>query len=98
MSIRLFIKSLARTGEVYARQGQLLAEVIKASGMADSEFGYCGFGLECATCAVKLGRSVGDMSIEEEVMLKAIGKGNEYRCSCQIKVTADMEDLTIELP
>ena len=98
MSIRILVKQALLTTQIHAKSGQMLAEVLKKSRLPNGDFGQCGFNLECGTCVIKADSNMGEMGIEEEMVLKSLGKSKPYRCSCQITITESMNNSVIELP
>ena len=98
MAVRFFLKKAGILKEVHARESVLLAEVIKSSGLVGSEFSQCGFSLECGTCAVRIIPEIEEAEVEEEMVLRSVGRNTTYRCSCQVKVTSALESATIEIP
>jgi ferredoxin len=97
MAFKLFITKGGVVTEIIAKQSAVLAQVIKNSGLVGSGFAQCGFNLECGTCAVKVKPIIQEPDIEEEILLKSIGKYDNYRCSCQVILTEDMNNASIEI-
>ena len=87
--------------EVLAREGESLLDVAHNNGI-DLE-GACESSLACSTCHVILSpiiyESLGDPCEEEEDLLDlAYGLTHTSRLGCQVKVTRDMQDMTVKLP
>ena len=97
MAIRLFLHKSGKITEILAKQNSLLAQNIKNSGIVGSNFGQCGFNLECGTCAVKISPEFEEAEIEEEMVLRSIGKDSTYRCACQVSVTIELNNSNIEI-
>lgn len=66
-----------------------------------SRVGACGGNLECATChvSIKEQKTLSEPTEEELDMLDyAVSRTDASRLACQIKVTADMDGLCIQIP
>ncbi|OMJ88127.1 hypothetical protein SteCoe_10032 [Stentor coeruleus] len=84
--------------EAQARCGSRLANTIKKEGLGSSEFSKCNYKLECGKCIVSSSENIlGCPSKDEEILLTLKGMTNNYRCSCQVIVTPDMQDKIIIL-
>ena len=97
MAIRILLKKAGIIKEIVTKENLVLAEVIKNSGIVGAEFAQCGFNLDCGTCAVKITPEIEEAEIEEEMVLRAVGKDTKYRCSCQIKISSNLNNSSIEI-
>ena len=84
-----------------ARDGETLLEVAHNNGI-DLE-GACESSLACSTCHVILSDEIYDSleepcEEEEDLLDLAYGLTHTSRLGCQIKVTRDMEGMTVKLP
>ena len=87
--------------EVLAREGDSLLDVAQYNGI-DLE-GACESSLACSTCHVILEEKVYDSleepgEEEEDLLDLAYGLTLTSRLGCQVKVTKEMEDMTVRLP
>jgi len=88
--------------EVDAESGMSLMEAAVKNGVASIE-GECGGALACATCHVHIAEEwralTGEASEDELEMLEfAIDPDARSRLGCQIKVTDEMDGLTVFTP
>jgi 2Fe-2S ferredoxin len=97
-----FISAQGDTQVVEARVGDSLMQAAKAGNIhaIDAE---CGGACACATCHVYLAPEwfdrLGPLTESEEMMLEfAQSVAETSRLSCQIKVTDDMDGLSVTLP
>ncbi len=86
---------------VAAKPGDRLLEVAQADGQPLE--GTCEGAMACSTCHVLI--IGGDVELlpepseEEEDMLDfAVGAGRASRLACQIRLTADIAELTVRMP
>jgi 2Fe-2S ferredoxin len=88
--------------EVEAEPGMSLMEAAVKNGVASIE-GECGGALACATCHVHVAEEwrhlTGERSEDEVEMLEfAVDPDARSRLGCQIKVTEEMDGLTVFTP
>jgi len=88
--------------EVEAAPGMNLMEAAVKNGVASIE-GECGGALACATCHVHVAEEwralTGEASDDEREMLEfAVDADARSRLGCQIKVTDEMDGLTVFTP
>jgi 2Fe-2S ferredoxin len=88
--------------EVDAEPGMSLMEAAVKNGVASIE-GECGGALACATCHVHVPDEwrhlTGERSEDEVEMLEfAVDPDERSRLGCQIKVTDEMDGLTVFTP
>jgi len=87
--------------EVLAREGESLLEVAHNNEIELE--GACAQSLACSTCHVVLEERVYDklepaVEEEEDLLDLAYGLTLTSRLGCQVKVTRDMEGMTVRLP
>ncbi|KAA0025009.1 2Fe-2S iron-sulfur cluster-binding protein [Antrihabitans cavernicola] len=83
-------------------EGQSLMQIATSNGVAGID-GDCGGECACGTCHVILDKQwlsrTGEQSSEEEQMLDMTPEREQTsRLACQIKVTEDMDGMTVKLP
>lgn len=88
--------------EVEAEPGMSLMEAAVKNGVASIE-GECGGALACATCHVHVPDEwrhlTGERSEDEVEMLEfAVDPDERSRLGCQIKITDEMDGLTVFTP
>lgn len=88
--------------EVDAEPGMSLMEAAVKNGVASIE-GECGGALACATCHVHVPeawqRLTGERSEDEIEMLEfAVDPDERSRLGCQIRITEEMDGLTVFTP
>ena len=101
MPVINFIKSDGSTHAIEAKEGANLMEVGRDANMGVE--GTCGGSLSCATCHVIFDEAgfalVGDASEDEMDMLDlAFGVEETSRLGCQIKVTSELDGITVRVP
>lgn len=87
--------------QVEGQEGYSVMEIIRDGG-ADELLALCGGCCSCATCHVFVDPAFVDrlppMSEDENDLLDSSGSRNERsRLSCQIKFSADLDDLKVEI-
>lgn len=98
------LKIVRRSGEeleVEAQDGLTVMEIIRDNGV-DELLALCGGCSSCATCHVFVDPAFGDrlpaMSEDENDLLDSSEHRSEYsRLSCQIKFSASLDGLRVEL-
>ena len=88
--------------KVDASPGMSLMEAAVKNGIAAIE-GECGGACACATCHVYIPaewrRVTGEASEHEQMMLEfGVEVDERSRLSCQIKITAEMDGMTVVTP
>lgn len=101
MPVINFIKSDGSEHAIESREGANLMEVGRDANMGVE--GTCGGSLSCATCHVIFDEAgfalVGGASEDEMDMLDlAFGVEATSRLGCQIKVSAELEGVTVRVP
>ena len=101
MPVINFIKSDGTSHAIDAKEGANLMEVGRDSNMGVE--GTCGGSLSCATCHVIFDAQgfalVGGASEDEMDMLDlAYGVEETSRLGCQIKVSAELDGITVRVP
>jgi len=90
-----------KTAEVV--EGVSLMEAAVANNIPDIE-GTCGGCLSCATCHVFVDEAwlgkVGEVEVFEDAMLDStdVERTDASRLSCQIKMSADLDGITVTVP
>jgi 2Fe-2S ferredoxin len=97
-----FIEHTGREHEVEAEIGQSVMQAA-TNNMVPGVIGECGGNCSCATCHVYIEppwaeRIEGPSSQEQEMIECALHTRPTSRLSCQIRVTVDLEGLTVKLP
>ncbi|CAG9318739.1 unnamed protein product [Blepharisma stoltei] len=95
--IRFFIQVGSGMIETMAREGSILATVLRREGITKADFSNCNYQLECGTCTVNLPEDLKGVPLpNEEQLLMQKGKDMNVRCSCQVRVSEEFKDRVIK--
>jgi 2Fe-2S ferredoxin len=97
-----FVSHRGESRTVNGNEGESVMQVALNNGVPGI-LADCGGGLACATCHVHIApdwiEKVGTPGSEEEMMLEmAVDPDETSRLSCQIKLSADIDGLVVNLP
>jgi len=97
-----FINSKGELKSVNAVEGETLMECAKKNDIHEIE-AECGGGCSCATCHVYIDKDWVDKideasEMEEDMLDFALNVQDNSRLSCQIKLEADLDGLTVRTP
>ncbi len=97
-----FINSKGELKSVNAVEGETLMECAKKNDIHEIE-AECGGGCSCATCHVYIDKDwVGKIDeaseMEEDMLDFALNVKDNSRLSCQIKLEANLDGLTVRTP
>lgn len=102
MAIIRYVDQEGAAREVDASPGMNLMEAAVKNGVAAIE-GECGGACACATCHIYIPQEwrhlTGEASEHEQMMLEfGVEVDARSRLSCQIKITAEMDGMTVFTP
>lgn len=102
MPVITFIESDSTKHEVDIEIGRSLMEGATQAGI-DGIVAECGGSCSCATCHCYIGEEwmekVGQAEpLEADMLEMAVDPGPNSRLSCQVKVTEDLQGLTVRVP
>jgi len=97
-----FINSKGELKSVNAVEGETLMECAKKNDIHEIE-AECGGGCSCATCHVYIDKDWVDKideasEMEEDMLDFALNVQDNSRLSCQIKLEANLDGLTVRTP
>jgi 2Fe-2S ferredoxin len=97
-----FINSKGELKSVNAVEGETLMECAKKNDIHEIE-AECGGGCSCATCHVYIDKDWVDKideasEMEEDMLDFALNVEDNSRLSCQIKLEANLDGLTVRTP
>ena len=97
-----FINSKGELKSVNAVEGETLMECAKKNDIHEIE-AECGGGCSCATCHVYIDKDWVDKideasEMEEDMLDFALNVQDNSSLSCQIKLEADLDGLTVRTP
>jgi ferredoxin, 2Fe-2S len=98
----VYVNSSGERREVEAQPGQTVMEVAQKAGI-DEIVAECGGACACATCHVYVapewaGKLPPQSPMESDMLDFAIDPRPTSRLSCQIKITEELDGLTVETP
>jgi len=98
----IFIKANGEKRELEGQPGQTAMEIARNAGV-DEIYAECGGACACATCHVYVDKAWADKlpppePMESDMLDFAVDPRPTSRLSCQIKLTEQLDGLTLELP
>lgn len=84
--------------QTHARLNSRLATVLKKEGLTGCNFAECNYQMECGKCVVMIEGCKKQIGTGEMNFLSDLGFSEDnFRCSCQVRITDDFKDVIVKL-